>query len=783
MTDRPVPPCDEIFADLQDDWDGASRYLALFIDEADQTLNDLVDALLTLEAGGGRGTVEPLFVAAHRLKGSAASIGLNRVAKLAHFMEDVLQSLVDGNHSLTPEIADAMLACTDGLRQYVDAMKFGCPGGDSFSPLAGQLVAARRMFDEQKRPEANAAEENSAARRVESLPKPELHRRVAQSLLEGEASAALVGWVVFTPGCPHVGLKARLVYEKLSRLSEIRYFDPSADQLESLDELDAVRFGAVTERAPDALARMLRVANVQDIQIERLDPPPCDRAPDGDRSADLVEPPKGASSESPAVDSNAIRHAETIRVDIERLDRLMNFAGQLAIHKARTAQIAEKLKQLAYVGAVTKTLGAATLRADSEHIALGRVRRDAEEAAGQLEAMTQIRACVNELFEAVHQLDRISDGIHQSIMDARMVPIGPLFTRFHRVIRDIMRANGKDIRLVISGDKTELDKRMIDELADPMIHMVRNAADHGVESPAEREAAGKPRQGTISLDACHRGSNIVIRVSDDGHGLNADRIRAKAVEKGLVAAVDAERMTPQQIHQLIWLPGLSTAERVTEMSGRGVGMDIVLAKIEELNGTIDIDSEPGRGTSLTIKLPLTLAVLPSLLVEVDGDVFAMPLESVVEIVRIPSDELSLVRGLPTASIRGRVVPVSTLRSTFGGPRRTWPVGDAVLLTIVAEGDRWLGLAVDRVLGSEDVVIKSIAENYRNVAGVAGASILGDGRVSLILDPPTLIEMASLGPCGSEKPVRPREVSAETPGAGGVSISMNHSPDCLKAIHS
>ncbi|MEN6557095.1 MAG: chemotaxis protein CheW, partial [Thermoguttaceae bacterium] len=200
-------------------------------------------------------------------------------------------------------------------------------------------------------------------------------------------------------------------------------------------------------------------------------------------------------------------------------------------------------------------------------------------------------------------------------------------------------------------------------------------------------------------------------------------------------------------------------------------------------GTIDIDSEPGRGTSLTIKLPLTLAVLPSLLVEVDGDVFAMPLESVVEIVRIPSDELSLVRGLPTASIRGRVVPVSTLRSTFGGPRRTWPVGDAVLLTIVAEGDRWLGLAVDRVLGSEDVVIKSIAENYRNVAGVAGASILGDGRVSLILDPPTLIEMASLGPCGSEKPVRPREVSAETPGAGGVSISMNHSPDCLKAIHS
>jgi two-component system chemotaxis sensor kinase CheA len=331
-------------------------------------------------------------------------------------------------------------------------------------------------------------------------------------------------------------------------------------------------------------------------------------------------------------------------------------------------------------------------------------------------------------------------------MDTRMLPVGPLFARFHRVIRDITHANGKDIRLVISGEKTELDKRMIDELADPMIHMIRNAADHGIESPEVRIAAGKPRQGTIRLDACHRGSNIVIRVSDDGQGLSHERIRAKAVDKGLISAADAERMTPQQLYQLIWLPGLSTAEKVTEVSGRGVGMDIVRSTIDELNGTTDIDSAPGRGTTLTIKLPLTLAILPSLMVDIGGDVFALPLESVVEIVDVRRRDVTTVCGLPTVSVRDRVVCILTLGTIFkwrqGNAKTENAEAETITLVIVNEGKRQLGLAVDRVLGEEDVVIKSIADNYRNVVGIAGASILGDGRISLILDPPALIEMSS-----------------------------------------
>jgi two-component system, chemotaxis family, sensor kinase CheA len=325
-----------------------------------------------------------------------------------------------------------------------------------------------------------------------------------------------------------------------------------------------------------------------------------------------------------------------------------------------------------------------------------------------------------------------------------MVPVGPLFARFHRVVRDISRAGGKQVRLDISGEKTELDKRMIDELGDPLVHLVRNSADHGIEPPDVREAAGKPRQGTVSLDAFHRGNSIVIQVRDDGKGLDAERILRKAVDKGLLTEADAERMTPQQIYQLIWEPGLSTAEKVTDVSGRGMGMDIVKTKIEELSGAVEIQSEPGKGTTITIKLPLTLAILPSLMVDIGGDVFAMPLEAVTEIVSIGRAQVCAVHGQKVATVRGRVVSMVRLGEVLSfhqtdaetsGPSET-------TLVVVNDAGREIGLAVDRVIGEEDVVIKAIAENYKNVSGVAGASILGDGRVALILDVPALIAVLS-----------------------------------------
>ncbi len=765
------------FACLEDDWESASRYLSIFIDESQETLDELTNALLAVEAGDRRQGIEQLFIGAHRIKGSAATIGLNRVAKLAHLMEDLLQVLVDEGRALEPAVADGMLACTDGLRQYVNAIRNGKPE-DQFDVLARQLLDARNICNVAIKPKGETPQEEAEMAMpgaAEAMPEPgkaksteitnELRQRVAAAVREDEPDTVLLGRVIFEPNLPLVGLKARLVFSKLSNLGTIRYLDPPADDLEGLDEMESLNFAVVTERTPEAIEHALRVAGVHSVVVELFER----------RQVPAVKAVAPVARAAGAPPEHGVKPAETLRVDIERLDSLMNLAGQLTISKARITQIgdtlkknvtgekssrildrvSDELKKMAHNASVAMNDGDGHAYFEEFRATALRLQTELETAQSEVTSFAKARSSVSDLFETIHLLDNVTDGIRRSVMDMRMLPIGPLFNRFHRVIRDITRGNGKDILLSIHGETTELDKRMIDELSDPMIHLVRNSADHGIETPEEREAAGKPRQGTVSLDACHRGSNIVIRVSDDGRGLNADRIRAKAIEKGLVQAADAETMTRQQIFQFIWAPGLSTAQKVTDVSGRGVGMDIVRSKISELSGTIDVDSEPGRGTTFTIKLPLTLAILPSLMIEIDADVFAVPLESVIEIVRVKRCDMATVHGHWTAPIRERVVGVMRLGSIFqwghnAKNAESCPSEDTMLV-IIGEGDKQLGLAVDDVLGEEDIVIKSIADNYRNVAGVAGATILGDGRISLILDPATLIEMSS----------HPAVVAAET----------------------
>ena len=708
MTDERALAPDDLFAGLKDDREDAQQYLSIFIDEAQTTLDELIEALLALETGGGRKEVEQLFIAAHRMKGSAASIGLNRIAKLSHLMEDLLQTLVDKGCVPTPQITDALLSCADGLRQSVNTLRSGELQNDSFPALAQELLAARATFDNtdalsQTPLQTSPPSSEEPKSKDEPVVAPtlgiteDLRRQIAATILEEQRDDVLIGQIVFQPNLPLVSLKAQLLCSKLANMGEIRHMNPSLAAIETLEEIAAIEFGVATDKSPETVQNLLTVAGVQGVVVEPLKL---------QRSQPQTAAPADVRTAEPG-----IKPAETLRVDIERLDQLMNLAGQLAIGKARMTQISDKLKKAV---------------SEKDYVCA--------------------RDGVGDLFEAIHMLDRVSDGIQQGVMNMRMLPIGPLFSRFHRVIRDLTRANGKDIHLEISGEGTELDKRMIDELGDPMIHIVRNCADHGIESPETRQSAGKPRHGTISLCAFHRGSNIIIRVSDDGRGLDTARILAKAIERGLVAPADAERMTPREIYQLIMAPGLSTAEKVTEVSGRGVGMDIVRSKIEELNGSIDIDSEFGHGTTLTIKLPLTLAILPSLMVEIDGDVFAVPLESVLEIVNVGRGDIHTVQGRPMASVRDRVVPILVLNRVFNWRQAAKKIltedSNTTTLVVIGEGQQQLGLSVNHVLGEEDVVIKSMADNYRNVVGIAGASILGDGRVSLILDPHALIDMSS-----------------------------------------
>jgi two-component system chemotaxis sensor kinase CheA len=807
----PPAPLVDHFDGLVDEAEISLKYLSIFIDEAELSLDSLTETLLALEGGGSLAELENLLVTSHRIKGSAASIGLNRAAKLAHLMEDLLQNLVDTGETPSAHVTDAMLTCTDALRLYLDALKKGEAHSDHFSDLARELLAAQKA----KQPDPAAiSQAEPAATAVESQPPvasslrdtpagvPDAIRKlVAQSVPSG--AEGFVGEVVFRRQLPLVGLKARLVFEKLSNLGEVCYFDPPAEEIDEIEELDKVAFGVVTDKPLELILGRLRIAGVDKVIAESIDfdapSPPAGKpaSPAVVRPVSVSRPPAavpvaadtaagGSTASTPAtrppVANTAVTQAasapipaksrppesgnkptETLRVDIDRLDQLMNLAGQLVINKARFSQIGDNLKSLvgnkqsaATLDKVFSVLGKmANGRNDESRLQAElallrsqarRVQNDLETIRRELQCLAQVRGSVNDLAEAVHQLDRVSDGIQQSVMDTRMVPIGPLFARFKRVVRDITRANGKSIRLVINGEKTELDKRMIDELGDPLIHMVRNSADHGIELPDRREAAGKPREGTVTLDAFHRGNSIYIEVTDDGKGLDLVGILEKALERGVVSEADAEKMTPHQIYQLIWEPGLSTAEKVTEVSGRGMGMDIVKSKIEDLNGTVDLDSTPGKGTRLTIKLPLTLAILPSLMVKIEDDIFAMPMESIVEIVGVTRNDMSTVHGRRTARVRGRVISTVDLGELFTWNRQGTSGGrqndGELTLVIVGDEGRELGLAVDHVIGEEDVVIKSMAENYRNVTGIAGASILGDGRVSLILDINALLAMAS-----------------------------------------
>lgn len=768
-----ITSIDDSLAKLVDDQDIPEKYIAIFVDESEQTLEELSELLL---AGGGPEALEPLLTVCHRLKGSAASIGLHRVAHVAHRLEDLLQDLRTKQHAVEGRLTDAMLANVDAFRTFVAGLKSGVPCDLLEQPF--QMLHNAVCELQQSR-------SGGCSARSISSDLANLNDIFRQAPI---GKAGFVGHVEFDPKLDLAPLKASLLYEKLHHLGEVFHCRPTPEELEHCTTVGELFFGIATDCGETSLRGGLMIQGVVEISLQPLGET-TESAPafvaeavasttvsqvqqTASVASDAEKPLSEAerSGAAPTAPTSAIVKAkptETLRVDIDRLDQLMSLAGQLVINKARFLQIGSQLKELAsfksslhcvYTATNTAERLAATFQdcsnsppaidTDSLRSLTSKLCDDLQQLQRELGEFAKVRGAVNELNEAVHQLGRVSDGIQTTVMDTRMVPIGPLFTRFKRVVRDLSRDNHKQIELSICGENTELDKRMIDELGDPLIHLIRNSADHGIETPEERVAAGKPAQGTITLNAFHRGNRIVIQIIDDGRGLNADRIRNKALSKGLITEAEAERMSPQQVYQLIWKPGLSTAERITEVSGRGMGMDIVLSKIEQLNGSVDLTSEPGVGTRFEIKLPLTMAIVPSLLTVVAGEVFAIPVETIVEIVQLPPDAMPTVQGKATARVRDRVISVVTLNELFEWyETRDESVVDRSVTTLVVIGNdgNELALAVDDLLGEQDVVIKSLEENFQNIEGIAGASILGDGRVSLILDVSALLTMARQHP--------------------------------------
>ncbi len=446
-------------------------------------------------------------------------------------------------------------------------------------------------------------------------------------------------------------------------------------------------------------ARVTEVTNVEQFEWQETKPEKTvAESTNAEDVGDAVEPEPGKENLTSFDRREDRSKTQTVRVSIEKLDRLLNLAAEMVIQRGRAFELAQQL----------------VLRGGK----------------GLLE---------EEILDAIMQQGMFLSQLQETIMESRMVPIGMVFSRFRRVIRDLAHARNKKVNLVVDGEETELDKKIIDQIGDPLMHMVRNSVDHGLETPEERRALGKPAEGLLHLDALHQGNNIVITVKDDGKGIDVEKVKKKAIEKGILTPDEAATISKRECLFLIFRPGFSTADQVTDISGRGVGMDVVRRSIETLGGSVDLETELGVGTTFWIKLPLTLAIIQALLVEADNETYAIPISNVSETIRIHYDEIFSVKGSgKVIRLRDEVVPIINLKSVVSGKESHDGKG-LCYVAIIRNGNEYAGLIVDRMVNEQEIVIKSLSGNVASASYITGAAILGNGQVILILDTASLVE--------------------------------------------
>jgi two-component system chemotaxis sensor kinase CheA len=671
--------------------------LQAFFEEAAGLLSDFESGLLTLEERPGDAeTLNRVFRSAHTLKGNSSMLGLDEIAHFTHTLEDLLDQLRKGRRTVTQAAVDTLLASGDILRALIARAQAG--GGD---PSAEEREATERV--------AHALRAIASGQDVTDVP------RQARPPAPTSAPAVQTLYEIrFRPPGDlfRRGLDPARVVRNLAELGELLRVEPYLDEVPALSEMDPEQcylgwtIWLLSHRPQgDVEAQFDFVAEPSAVTIEGLpmgggdgaSPAPAAETAPAEAPVPAVEAAAPAPDRIQPVKAAAPPEAASIRVPVEKVDRLINLVGELVITQSIVAQTVANFQP------------------------------------DQLSRLT----------EAVAQMDRHARELHERMMAVRMIPIKTLFGRFPRLVRDLGASSGKQVTLETAGEETELDKTVIEKIGDPLTHLIRNAVDHGVEPPEDRLMAGKPEHGTVRLEAYQQGGNIYIEVSDDGNGLDRERIVAKAVQNGLVRPDQA--LTDEEALGLIFRPGLSTAEKVTSVSGRGVGMDVVKRNVEALSGSISIRTEAGKGTCFTIKLPLTLAIMDGQSLRVGDQVYILPLVAIVESIRPTASTVRTVfdQG-ETVTVRGHVLPVIRLHALFDVEPRTRQLTEALTVIVEHEG-RLAALMVDELLGQQQVVIKSLEANFKKVEGVAGATILGDGRVALILDVPGLVALARSDP--------------------------------------
>ncbi len=680
-----------------------TEFLDVFLDEGREQLALLEANILAMERGDhSQDILQVIFRAAHTLKGSSRAMGFLAIGDLTHEMENVLDDLRHGTLSVGTPIINALLDCLDALGTLVDSVAAAGTdthaSGKDIPALVARLTALRAGDT------AAPAEAAAPMGAPEALRLTEFEETSAADARDAGLSLRVV-YVTLSADCLMKSVRVYMVLAALEPLGSVLASRPGEEALEAEEFDQSFAVLLATDRAADALSAALSaISEIDAVAVSEWAAPAAEKsAPAPVETVLPAETPMPAEMSAPA--PVKVPAAQTIRVEVSRLDSLLNLVGELVIDRSQIEQYGQTLH----------------------------ARYPQEEA-------------VTQLMETAHRIARITSELQDQIMKARMLPIDGVFQRMPRMVRDLAQKTGKEVDFRLSGGETELDRSVLESLGDPLIHLLRNSVDHGIEPPETRLAAGKPAQGSVTLSARHEENHIVIEITDDGGGIDPVKIKAASVRKELLSQADADRMTDKDALSLIFASGFSTAQTLSDISGRGVGMDIVKSNLEKMGGRVLVDSVVGTGSQFTIHLPLTLAIIRALLVTVDGGTYVVPLGSVVEMLRLGSRPGELtprrVQGHMAVVLRDRTVPLLSLSHLLRGdgqaaaPESILP--DAYVV-IVGLGETQVGLCVDGLLGEQEVVIKSLGVLLGDIPGLSGATILGNGRVALIVDTAKVVE--------------------------------------------
>jgi len=703
-----------------------SQYLEIFLDETREHLQSLNTEILNLEQDPeNMDTVNEIFRAAHSLKGMAGTMGYKRMQNLTHDMENVFSEVRNGTIKIKSNMIDILFQCLDALEEYTANIQETSDEGTNENEALIKLLNDCLKSEEEEAEEAavkeTAGDEAAAKEQTGSengqWKDIQLHDAETHVLLEALKQGKNVFGITVKvqESCILKAARAFLVFKAIEELGEIVVSSPPAQDIE--DEHFDLHFSVIVITSADLESILNAARGVSEIesveggeviveaeeeeepQTEEISAPESDKQgaltasqPSGMGGAQAAPAVTPAKQEKKSSQSKAVGN-RTVRVDIEKLDVLMNLVSELIIAKN------------SLVSASTKENGGGG----------------------------------NAVNEHIEYLESVTTSLHESVMKVRMVPIESVVNKFPRMIRDLSKTLNKKMDLHMSGEETELDRTVVDEIGDPLMHLLRNSADHGLESAELRKERGKPETGTIFLNAYQDGNNVVIEVGDDGNGIDVEAVKNKAIDRGVITPDQADDMSDKEIIDLLFLPSFSTAKQITDVSGRGVGLDVVKSKVESLSGEVEVKTKLGEGSTWTIRLPLTLAIIQALMVEVGGEKYAISLGSVVTLEDIKPSEVKLVEAKEVINLRGQVIPLIRMNEVLD-VESTRQEGENMTVAIVKKGDKQAGLMVDKLMGQQEIVIKSLGKyiNINKIRIISGATILGDGEVALILDTNALI---------------------------------------------